>query len=137
MKMKTWSKPHARVEEFVANTCVSACNPTAAGYRFECNAKEGPLYIYSQSDGKIDGVYTGNGKPDHIGKVHPCGAKHDVKKNDAFFDGFIDYNGNKHQDPGEGVIVWQERKHHWLFGDYNDYHATTKLDITQWEKAAS
>lgn len=134
--MKTWLRPKAMVEGFMANVSVSTCDPTATGYRFECNAAEGPLFIYKKSDGKTDGVYTGNGRPTILGKVHPCGKKHNVKANDAFFDGFIDYNHNGHQDPGEGVIVWREEKY--MFGNkYYDYHATTKLDVTQWERQMS
>lgn len=135
--MKTWLRPQAVVDDFAANVSVSTCDPTAVGYRFECNAKEGRLYAYPRGDGKIDGIYTGNEKPVSLGYDTPCGKKHNVKKNDVFYDGFIDYNRNGHQDPGEGVIIWQEEKHGPFGIKYNNYHATTKLDVTQWEKAMS
>lgn len=62
---------------------------------------------------------------------HPCQAKHESSSNkDDFYDGFVDYNYNGREDRGESVIVWRGPKH-------NNGHATTKLNMKEWETAKS
>ena len=127
---KEWMEPVIEVQEFVANEYVAACGDSGTVYKFTCNAPGGWLYYYPESDGQIDGNYTGSGSQKRIGLYHPCGATHEVSVTDAFYDGFVDYNWNRKQDPGEGVIVWR--------GPNNkNGHATTNLDINSWETAKS
>lgn len=127
---KEWMEPVIEVQEFVANEYVAACGDSGTFYKFTCDAPGGWLYYYPESDGQIDGNYTGSGSQKRIGPYHPCGATHEASVTDAFYDGFVDYNWNRKQDPGEGVIVWR--------GPNNkNGHATTNLDINSWETAKS
>lgn len=127
---KEWMEPVIEVQEFVANEYVAACGDSGTVYKFTCNALGGWLYYYPESDSQIDGNYTGSGSQKSIGSYHPCGATHEASVTDTFYDGFVDYNRNRKQDPGEGVIVWR--------GPNNkNGHATTNLDINSWETAKS
>ena len=65
-----------------------------------------------------------------LGDYHPCGATHEASVTDAFYDGFVDYDWDRKQDPGEGVIVWRGPKN-------NNGHATTKLNMNSWATAKS
>lgn len=127
---KEWMEPVIEVQEFVANEYVAVCGDSGTVYKFTCDAPSGWLYYYPESDGQIDGNYTGSGSQKRIGPYHPCGATHEASVTDAFYDGFVDYHQNGKQDPGEGVIVWR--------GPNNkNGHATTNLDINSWETAKS
>ncbi len=117
-------------ERFVANEYVAACGESGKVYKFECNAPGGKLYYYPNSDGKINGEYTGHGRAIKLGNYNPCGARHEANATDGFYDGFVDYNKNGRQDKGEGVIVWR--------GSYGlNGHATTYLDMSKWQTAKS
>lgn len=129
--MRNWERPMAVVDAFVANEFVSACGDKGTIYKFTCDAPGGCLYYYPESDGKIDGQH--NSKNYHrllSCDYHPCDAKHEASKIDDFYDGFVDYNWNGKQDRDEGVIVWRGEHH-------NNGHATTQLDMNNWETAKS
>ena len=128
--MRNWERPMTVVDTFVANEFVSACGDKGAIYKFECDAPRGWLYYYPESDGQIDGKHDRNEDAKFLGRYHPCHAKHEVPKTDGFYDGFVDYNWNGKQDPGEGVIVWRGLHQ-------NNGHATTQLDMNSWETAKS
>lgn len=127
---KEWMEPVIEVQEFVANEYVAACGDKGTVYKFECTARGGLLYYYPEGDGRIDGDYSGSGDKQYIGLYHPCNAKEEASVTDEFYDGFIDYNLNRKQDPGEGVIVWRGPNN-------NNGHATAKLDMSSWETAKS
>ena len=120
------------VDTFAANEFVSSCGDKGTIYKFTCDAPRGPLYYYPNSDDQIDGKHDPYGRATYLGSYRPCKAKHEAPKTDGFYDGFVDYNGNRRQDDGEGVIVWIENT--WL--GY-DGHATTQLDMNSWETAKS
>lgn len=128
--MRNWERPMTVVDTFVANEFVSACGDKGAIYKFECDAPRGWLYYYPESDGQIDGKHDRNEDAKFLGRYHPCHAKHEAPKTDGFYDGFVDYNWNGKQDPGEGVIVWRGLHQ-------NNGHATTQLDMNSWETAKS
>lgn len=128
--MRNWERPMTVVDTFVANEFVSACGDKGAIYKFECDAPGGLLYYYPESDGQIDGKHDRNEDAKFLGRYHPCHAKHEAPKTDGFYDGFVDYNWNGKQDPGEGVIVWRGLHQ-------NNGHATTQLDMNSWETAKS
>lgn len=128
--MRNWERPMTVVDTFVANEFVSACGDKGAIYKFECDAPGGWLYYYPESDGQIDGKHDRNEDAKFLGRHHPCHAKHEAPKTDGFYDGFVDYNWNGKQDPGEGVIVWRGLHQ-------NNGHATTQLDMNSWETAKS
>lgn len=134
--MRNWEKPMVVVDTFAANEFVSSCGDQNTLYKFTCDAPKGPLYYYQKSDGQIDGEHNPYDEATYIGDYHPCKAKHQAPKTDVFYDGFVDYNRNRRQDPGEGVIVWRE-KVYGLFGSYYDGHATTNLNMNSWETAKS
>lgn len=127
---RTYVRPTMVGERFVANEYVAACGESGKVYKFECNAPGGKLYYYPNSDGKINGEYTGHGRAIKLGNYNPCGAGHKANATDGFYDGFVDYNKNGRQDKGEGVIVWR--------GSYGlNGHATTYLDMSKWQTAKS
>lgn len=127
---RTYVRPTMVGERFVANEYVAACGESGKVYKFECNAPGGKLYYYPNSDGKINGEYTGHGRAIKLGNYNPCGARHIANATDGFYDGFVDYNKNGRQDKGEGVIVWR--------GSYGlNGHATTYLDMSKWQTAKS
>lgn len=127
---RTYVRPIMVGERFVANEYVAACGKENEVYKFECDAPGGTLYYYRSSDGKIDGVYTGTDRGSYLGSYHPCKAKHEASTTSDFYDGFVDYNNNRRQDKGEGVIVWR--------GPYGyNGHATTNLNMDKWGTAKS
>lgn len=127
---RTYVRPTMVGERFVANEYVAACGESGKVYKFECNAPGGKLYYYPNSDGKINGEYTGHGRAIKLGNYNSCGARHEANATDGFYDGFVDYNKNGRQDKGEGVIVWR--------GSYGlNGHATTYLDMSKWQTAKS
>lgn len=127
---RTYVRPTMVGERFVANEYVAACGESGKVYKFECNAPGGKLYYYPNSDGKINGEYTGHGRAIKLSDYNPCGARHKANATDGFYDGFVDYNKNGRQDKGEGVIVWR--------GSYGlNGHATTYLDMSKWQTAKS
>ena len=130
--MKTrWEEPKILVQKFMPNEYVAACGDGHVSYNFVCDAPAGTLYYYPISDGKIDGVYEGNDGAEKMGSYTPCSATHAAPTTDDFYDGFVDRNRNKHQDPGEGVIVWRNYELS-IFGGYWNGHATANLDMNSW-----
>lgn len=132
--MRNWEKPMVVVDAFVANEFVSACGDKDAIYKFECDAPRGTLYYYPNSDNQIDGKHNPYDRAKYLGGYHPCGATRQAPKTDVFYDGFVDRNENERQDNGEGVIVWLERKR---WGHIKNCHATTQLNMINWETAKS
>ena len=127
---KIYESPKAYVEMFTPNEYVAACGDSGKVYKFTCDAREGTLYYYKNSDGTIDGVYTGSGKARALGSYHPCEITHEASSTDSFYDGFVDRNRNGRCDSGEAVIVWR--------GPYNNNgHATANLNMSSWETAKS
>lgn len=135
---KKWVEPKILVQQFVANEYVAACGDSGVVYKFVCDARGGELYYYPTKDNKVDGTYTGSGSAVKLtggllSWYSPCSKTHEVDGTNDFYDGFVDYNYNRRQDPGEGVIVWCEFKK----GKVDDAHATTNLDMSSWETAKS
>ena len=50
---KEWMEPVIKVQEFVANEYVAACE-SGMVYKFTCDAPGGPLYYYPKGDGEIN-----------------------------------------------------------------------------------
>lgn len=131
--MKTWTKPQATVEKFVVNSSVSTCAQTPSQFTFTCDAKRGiatPLYYYPRKDENADGVHNPKDRHEMLPFYHPCNNSHVTNDMNEFYDGFIDLNRNGRQDNGEGVIVWYDK-------NKRDYHATTKLNVTKYDKNLS
>lgn len=128
--MRKYRKPILNVEHFTANEFIAACHDKNTVYKFTCDAPRGTLYYYPRNDGNIDGVHDANDYKRRLGSYHPCDEKHEASTTADFYDGFVDYNGNRRQDIGEGVIVWRGR---WN----NNGHATTNLNMSTWETAKS
>lgn len=134
---KIYESPKAYVEMFTPNEYVAACGDSGKIYKFKCDAPRGTLYYYPTSDGNINGVYTGSGRASELGGYKPCNATHEAESTNPFYDGFVDRgrHPNGKCDPGEEVIVWLERGG-W-FGEITNWHATTKLNMSEWETAKS
>ena len=124
MEKKEWMKPLAVAQRFVANEYVAACGEENKVYKFKCDAPAGTLYYYPNA---------GLGK-ERLGNYHPCGKTHEAPTSDPFYNGFVDYNGNRQEDDGEAVIVWVE--YGW-WDTIRNAHATTNLNISSWETAKS
>lgn len=127
---KRWEEPKILVQQFMANEYVAACGDENKVYNFVCDADRGKLYFYPESDGTVDGNYTGSDSAVKLGDYHPCGTTHEASVTSDFYDGFVDYNRNKRYDSGEGVIVWRGP-----LG--NNGHATKNLDMNSWTTAKS
>ena len=130
---RTYVRPTMVGERFVANEYVAACGEENKVYKFNCNAPRGQLYYYRSSDGTIDGKYTGTDRARWVGDYHHVMQSMKQVLQVNFHDGFVDYNKNRIQDEGEGVIVWLEKKK-WGFVSG---HATTNLNMHSWETAKS
>lgn len=116
--------PQAVVQQFAANEYVAACGDIEHGmYKFKCDAPEGTLYYYDN-----------NGRAQRLGSYTPCDKTHEAAMSSEFPNGFVDRNGNRQEDDGEGVVVWIERT--W-WGQVANAHATTKVDRDSWETAKS
>lgn len=127
---RAYVRPTMVGERFVANEYVAACGEENKVYKFTCNATGGWLYYYPKTDGTVDGVHNENDEHILIGAYSPCKAKHEASTTNVFYDGFVDYNWNRKQDPGEGVIVWRGPSNH-------NGHATKDLNMNTWETAKS
>ena len=120
---KMYIKPVLESETFVPQNYIAACGDTEYGkYLFTCDAPGGRLYYYDR------------GRAEYIGNYTPCSEQHQANMASEFPDGFIDYNRNGREDPGEAVIVWIERG--W-WGSIANAHATTNLDRESWETVKS
>ena len=97
---RIYESPKAYVEMFTPNEYVAACGDSGKVYKFVCDAPRGTLYYYPNSDGTIDGNYTGNGKKIFLGSYHHCEITHEASSTDSFYDGFVDRNGNGSCDSG-------------------------------------
>lgn len=132
--MRNWERPMVVVDTFAANEFVSTCGDQNTVYMFECDAPRGTVYYYPNSDGQIDGKHNPSDSREWLGGYYPCHKKHEAPKADVFYDGFIDYNNNLKHDDGESVIVWLERGR---WGNIKDWHATTQLNMNNWDTAKS
>lgn len=132
---KIWSVPEAIAEQFAANEYVAACHDMNRVYKFECNSPAGSVHYYNNSDGVIDGY--GSGSTTELGGYSPCGKKHEAPTSSSFYDGFVDRNGNDRCDSGEEAIIWVEYGSFWGQTYVDDWHATDKLNMNEWETAKS
>lgn len=123
MEKRVYAKPVLESETFVPQYYIAACgDPEGIKYLFTCDAPAGTLYYYND-----------RGNPQRIGSYHPCSKEHEAPRDGEFPYGFVDFNRNKKEDPGEAVRVWIERG--WL-GNIRNAHATTKLDEQSWGTTA-
>ncbi len=128
---KNYVRPMMVGERFAANEYVAACGDKGTVYKFQCNAPEGDLYYYPQSDGMIDGNYQGTGKSIRLGGFHPNSeVQHNASSTEEFYDGYITTNGYSKTN----VIVWLEYDYRHRL---EDYHATTNLIMKNWETSKS
>ena len=121
---KEYVRPMMVGEEFVANEyCTSTCGKTPTGeYIFKCDAPGGDMYYYPNG--------RENGTKKYLGNYTPCGKTHTGSNPDYYYDGFIDYNGNRTEDDGEGKLVWVEFGYDFIFGKYeDDGHASASLTM--------
>lgn len=131
MEKKEWVRPRAVVEEFIPNEYIAACGDSNTVYKFKCTAPGGPLYIFPNNDGNIDGIHDANDRKELLGiAYHPCDETHEASTIDAFYDGFVDYNWNGRCNEGEEVVVWRGP-------NGNNGHAMKQLDWSTVETAKS
>lgn len=130
MEKRSYVKPILSGEEFVPQNYIAACGDVNSVYKFECEAPGGTLFYYPESDGSIDGEYTGTKEAVKLGSYNPCHKKHEASTTDKYYDGYI---RNRNWDGSytiRKVIVWR--------GPNDDNgHATGNLDISSWEVAKS
>ena len=143
--MKKYMKPTMEGQMFVSNEFVSACGDSGTTYIFECNAPAGDLYYYKDN----------NSNPTYLGGFTPnTSSIHYAESTADFFNGFVDYDGDKEHDtvehtekhwwggsttyPAETVIVWIEYGFdRWGNKTISNYHATKELDMNSWAVAKS
>lgn len=110
---KAYVRPVAECEVFVANDYVAACGKKDGKYIFTCDAPAGTVYYYNNST-----------RATRLGGYHPCAKQHVTEGPSGYYDGFVDYNNNGKEDPGEASLIWVERD--W-FGSADDWHASASL----------
>lgn len=125
--MRTWEKPIAVVDEFVANSFVSSCGDENTVYNFECNAGEkNKMYDVITEDGKnlTKGV---------LHYYHPCNETHQASTTDDFIKGYMVDNG------GLDAGFWAAKKTPVIIWTNNgtNVHCTTNLDMKSWTTAKS
>ena len=132
--MRTWEKPIAVVDQFVANSFVSTCGDENTVYNFECNAGERRRHY---------DVFTDNGTNLTKGVsryYHPCKETHQANTSDDFITGYMVSNdGNdrlsywtpfgRKEYPTTKVIIWTNNG--------TNVHCTTNLDMKTWTTAKS
>lgn len=113
-KKKKYCKPELRVEEFVPNEYIAACDtePGKTTYYFECNAGAGVTHTTNSYWGKettkyVWNVYTNAGEKKNNGLFGACGETHTVEVVDGedipFVEGYMD---NYYTSETEHVKVW-------------------------------
>lgn len=135
-----YERPTMNVENFAANEFIAACGDSNVVYKFKCDAgggEWGDVFLDSNKNNKLDSgdLNLTSGKMHYY---HACGATHEAPTEDEFPMGFYVENGGNDKlkasifGPKYDVIpvrVWTEH------GD--DVHATTKLNMNEWETAKS
>lgn len=129
--MRSWERPMAVVDAFVANEFVSACGDQNTVYLFQCNAgEEGHKYNVYYYDNHNRKHYIASDMP-FVGKFdyyHPCDATHEASTKDDFINGYID-DQDTLKDEKMPVVIWTDRG--------TDVHCTTNLDTNTWSTAKS
>ncbi len=139
MEKKIYEKPMMQLEDFIPNECVASC--TKEVYDFTCDAKAGIIHYYNDFPANIDRPTQQQIDERTVTITNrnryytPCSeGKHDVPREDLsqFYHGFVDRNGNHHEDANEGAIIWlQPLYDRWgRLSGYNG-HATNKLSISE------
>ena len=152
MEKRIWSKPEMNEFAFAANEYVAAC-ANGKSYKFECDAKRGPLYWFgTMVDSVFEALRVESEKQpdfsdydnDKIGSsYHPCEEEHEAEATSDFFWGFVDYNRNNRYDASENkekdetVIIWRNWETDLWGNPFYNAHATKNLDINTWEIAKS
>lgn len=134
--MKTWTKPLAEVEQFMANEYVAAaCGDQWTVYKFKCNAGSEYSSYHVYLNGPDGIAHTADdvdwsARSGRLKTYSPCGATHEASTKEDFPAGYMYRyrNGSNTGDP-INVIVWTENG--------SNTHCTTDLDMNKWETAKS
>lgn len=127
--MRNWERPMVVVDTFAANEFVSTCHDENMIYKFKCDAGSEDeritysTFIDSNNNNKLDNYDRQIGM-----RYHKCGATHDAKSKDVFYNGFIVNNRNSRD--VIPVIIWRGQYH-------NNIHCTTNLKMETWETEKS
>ena len=154
MEKKIWSKPEMNEFAFAANEYVAACGDSGSKYYFKCDAGGGyvdnPDYnpslptfgdfnkptIWQSTEGDLTDA---NGNLFTSGSdryYYACGDTHEASTEDEFVLGRFYANGGNDNLSGAwtSVYVWIEKVwSSWTHSWYENYHATTNIDIEHWE----
>jgi hypothetical protein len=125
--MRSWERPMAAVDAFVANEFVSACGETNKEYLFKCDAGGGKhyeVYFDSNNNGKFDR------NDQYLSGYKACGTEHTAKTTDDFKNGFCVKNHLILPDEIIPVIIWRGEKG-------NNTHCTTNLNMNEWTTVKS
>lgn len=119
---KLYVNPEIKIEIFCANEYIaSTCGKQPNGkYIFKCDAAAGSLYYYPEGKGR---------RAELLGTDYtPCSKTHETDGPDAYYDGFVDYDQDRKESPGESRLVWVEFGYFPLVGKYVDNaHASASL----------
>ena len=136
--MRTWVRPTAISQQFIANDYVSACQMS-----FSCNAirrELGPVVcnglrdIFGNGDNEVYNSYKEKGYW-VVGRPNGCGKTEVISQDTVLYKGWADVNENCENDDGDReVYIWIDK-------DANDgvigVHCTTNTDISTWEPTKS
>lgn len=130
---RAYVRPTMVGERFVANEYVAACSDKGTVYNFVCDAGEGvPGNVY-QETGKKKGLqkfgpYSDTNLTLGLGRYYvSCNETHKASAMDNFSEGYyVPIGGGDTED----VIIWRGK-------EGNNVHCTTKLNMSEWERAKS
>ena len=105
---------------------MSACGDSGKVYNFECDMPFGSLY---EETNEIEGFQSGRGGDTLLyTNVYGCNLKHEANAMDKFTNGYaVSYSGKI-----TPVVIWYEPT-----GKTYDHHATTKVNMSEWEVVKS
>lgn len=129
MEKKTWIRPQAEVQIFVANEYVAACGDSGTHYKFICDAgsRWSSYNVYLNGPDNLPGTSDDIPWTKNRGtSFSPCGEPHEADVNSDFQSGYMYERGWGGSDSGRriDVIVWTN-------GGTNT-HCTKELDINSW-----
>ena len=136
-----YERPTMNVENFAANEFIAACGDSNVVYKFKCTAgggKHGDVFEDVNKNGVLDKADV-NLTPGRNHYYHACGKTHEAPTDEEFPMGFFVQNGGNDKLKSSGIFgqkydvipvrIWTNHN--------TNVHATTDLDINEWQTAKS
>lgn len=137
MEKRKYVKPVLSGEEFVPQNYCAACGENNVLYKFTCDAAGGPLYYFPNIPANLTKPTEGS-EGYYIGSYNPCEAYHEAQAKNGFYWGYVDKRrGNGYDKKYNGILDNDELVIVWRGENGRNGHATTKLNMDEWETLKS